>query len=75
MIDITNSFSLTDFQRNAKEFLEFLNRDRKPILLTVNGRVQAVVIDPTTFQIFMDDLSEAARAERRGTESDVRDGR
>jgi PHD/YefM family antitoxin component YafN of YafNO toxin-antitoxin module len=50
MADITNSHSLTDFQRNAKSFIDGLNESKEPLLLTVNGRVQAVLVDPVTFQ-------------------------
>jgi PHD/YefM family antitoxin component YafN of YafNO toxin-antitoxin module len=50
MADITNSSSLTDFQRNAREFIQGLNDSKVPLLLTVNGKVQAVLVDPATYQ-------------------------
>lgn len=50
MADLTNSHSLTDFQRNAKGFIEGLNETKQPVLLTVNGKVQAVLVDPATYQ-------------------------
>jgi prevent-host-death family protein len=50
MIDITNSHSLTDFQRNAKGLINGLNESREPLLITVNGKVQAVLIDPNSYQ-------------------------
>lgn len=50
MTNLTNSHSLTDFQRNARAYIEGLNESKEPMLLTVNGRVQAVVIDPVTYQ-------------------------
>ena len=50
MADLTNSHSLTDFQRNARGFIEGLNQTKQPVLLTVNGKVQAVLVDPVTFQ-------------------------
>ena len=50
MADLTNSHSLTDFQRNARGFIEGLNQTKQPMLLTVNGKVQAVLVDPATFQ-------------------------
>jgi PHD/YefM family antitoxin component YafN of YafNO toxin-antitoxin module len=52
MINLANSRSLTDFQRNARSFLEGINRTREPLLLTVNGQVQAVMLDPETFRAF-----------------------
>ena len=50
MADLTNSHSLTDFQRNARSFIAGLNETKEPLLLTVNGKVQAVLVDPVTFK-------------------------
>jgi PHD/YefM family antitoxin component YafN of YafNO toxin-antitoxin module len=50
MANLTNSHSLTAFQRNARGFIEGLNETKEPLLLTVNGSVQAVVVDPQTYQ-------------------------
>ena len=60
MIDITNSHSLTDFQRNAKGFIDGINDTKQPLLLTVNGKVQAVLVDPATYQ----DMEERLEKER-----------
>jgi PHD/YefM family antitoxin component YafN of YafNO toxin-antitoxin module len=49
-MDLTNSFSLTEFQRNAKGFIDGMNETREPVLLTVNGKVQAVLVDPVSYQ-------------------------
>ena len=50
MADLTNSHSLTDFQRNARSFIEGINESKEPMLLTVNGKVQAVLVDPASYQ-------------------------
>lgn len=50
-MNLTNSHSLTDFQRNARSFIEGLNETKEPLLLTVNGKVQAVLVDPGSFQL------------------------
>lgn len=50
MINLSNSHSLTDFQRNARSFIDGLNKSKEPLLITVNGKVQAVLVDPETFQ-------------------------
>lgn len=60
MINLSNSRSLTDFQRNARSFIEGLNDTKEPLLLTVNGKVEAVLLDPATFQ----ELEENAERER-----------
>lgn len=68
MADLTNSHSLTDFQRNARAFIDGLNQTREPVLLTVNGKVQAVLLDPVTFQ------QMEARFERERFIAEVREG-
>jgi prevent-host-death family protein len=60
MVNLTNSHSLTEFQRNAKGFIEGLNENKEPLLLTVNGKVQAVLVDPAKYQE-MEDLLERER--------------
>ncbi len=56
MANITNSHSLSDFQRNAKGYIEGLNETREPMLITVNGKVQAVLVDPISFQQMEENL-------------------
>jgi len=76
MTNLTNSHSLTTFQRNARGFIEGINQTREPLLLTVNGTVQAVVVDPVTFQEYEKDMEHkkllAAIAEG---ERDIQEGR
>ena len=76
MANLTNSHSLTTFQRNARGFIEGINQTREPLLLTVNGTVQAVLVDPVTFQEYEKDMEHkrllAAIAEG---ERDVQEGR
>lgn len=48
--DLNNSHSLTEFQRNARDFIEGINANKEPVLITVNGKVEAVLVDPVTFQ-------------------------
>lgn len=56
MANLSNSHSLSDFQRNAKGFIEGLNQSKEPLLLTVNGKVQAVLVDPSSYQKMEDSL-------------------
>jgi len=76
MIDVRQIRSLSEFQRNAREFLKKLAIDRSPIVLTVNGKAEAVVLDPATFQALTDSayLPHFEREIRKGIE-DVRAGR
>lgn len=58
MADLTNSSSLTDFQRNARTYIENINQTHEPMLLTVNGKVQAILVDPVTYQQTEDQLEK-----------------
>ena len=76
MTNLTNSHSLTEFQRNAKGFIDGLNQSKEPMLLTVNGKVQAVLVDPVSYQE-MEDLMERNRfiAAILEGEKDIEEGR
>jgi prevent-host-death family protein len=42
--------SVTDVKRNTKEILEQIHRTRRPVVVTVNGRADAVLVDAETYQ-------------------------
>ena len=51
VLDITsNTQSLTTFTRRPGEFMKQLKKSKRPILLTVNGKAQAVVQDAEAYQ-------------------------
>jgi prevent-host-death family protein len=60
MATLTNSHSLSDFQRNARSFLKGVNDTKEPLLLTVNGKIQGVLLDPETYQQ-LEELQERER--------------
>ena len=60
MLTLTNSHSLSDFQRNARSFLQDINEKKEPLILTVNGKIQGVLVDPETYQ-HMEEMQERAR--------------
>ena len=68
MIDVRDIHSLSDFQRNTKEFLLQIKRTRNPIVLTVNGKSEIVVQDAESFQLMAERLerAEASTAIQRG---------
>jgi len=70
MVQLANVHPLTDFLRNAKAHLKRL-RKGGPLVLTVNGRVAAVLDSPDSYQKLMEaqDRMEASEAIRRGLES------
>jgi prevent-host-death family protein len=67
VLDITKDIqSLTAFRRNSGEFLRQLKRSKRPVVLTVNGKAEAVVQDAEAYQRLLDiaaraDIYEAIR--------------
>ncbi len=60
MIDITKDIQpLTTFRNNSVKFMKRLKKTRRPIILTVNGKPEAVVQDPAAYQRLLD-LAAAA---------------
>ena len=68
MIDLNEVYSLTEFQRNAKDHIERMNRTGKPQVLTINGKAALVVQDAASYQRLLDDLErlETIAAIQRG---------
>lgn len=54
--DLNEVHSLTEFQRNAKEHISRIKKSRRPIVLTVNGRKEAIVQDAKSYQELLDTL-------------------
>ena len=68
MIDLTNIHSLTDFQRNAKQFVQHTKETQKPLVLTVDGKAEVVVLDAEAYQRLIERLeyAESVVALRQG---------
>jgi PHD/YefM family antitoxin component YafN of YafNO toxin-antitoxin module len=49
-----DTYSLTDFKQNAKEHLVRLRATGRPEVLTVNGKAEAVVMTPETYDRLLD---------------------
>ena len=68
--------SLTNFRRNSAKFLRHLKKSKRPMVLTVNGKAEAVVQDAESYQRL---LNIAARADvfeaLRQSEDDIAHGR
>jgi prevent-host-death family protein len=77
MIDITKDIQpLTTFRNNSVKFMKRLKKTRRPIILTVNGKPEAVVQDPAAYQRLLD-LAAAADVNegiRQGLE-EIRQGK
>jgi len=77
MFDITKDIqSLTAFRRNSGQFLKHLRKSRRPLVLTVRGKAQAVVQDAQAYQRLLDTAARADvhEAIRQGLD-DVAQGR
>src|ERR1039457_6435116 len=70
MIDLREVRSITEFQRNIKDYVGRLKENKTPLVLTVNGRAELVVQDAESYQIILErlDRAETLAAIRRGME-------
>ena len=55
-INLEDIQTLTDFKRNAKEYVERIKATKSPLVLTVNGKAEVVVHVARAFQEMMDRL-------------------
>jgi PHD/YefM family antitoxin component YafN of YafNO toxin-antitoxin module len=76
LIRTPNIQSLTEFQRSSKATLASLKRSGEPLVLTVNGRAEAILQDAAAYQRLLDrlDRMEIMEGIRRGL-ADARAGR
>ena len=77
MLDITKDIqSLTTFRRCSGDFMKHLKKSKRPIVLTVNGKAQAIVQDAEAYQRLLDIAAraDAGEAIRQGLD-DVAHGR
>jgi PHD/YefM family antitoxin component YafN of YafNO toxin-antitoxin module len=63
MLDITKDIqSLTTFRRRSGDFMKQLKKSKRPVVLTVKGKAEALVQDAGAYQRLLD---IAARADAR----------
>lgn len=55
-INLKNIQTLTDFKRNAKDYVEQIKFTKSPLMLTVNGKAEVVVHEAQAFQQMIDQL-------------------
>ena len=76
-IDITKDIQpLTTFRNNSVKFMQRLKKTRRPIILTVNGKPEAVIQSAAEYQRLLNlaALGSEEEAIRQGLE-DMREGR
>ena len=62
MLDAREIYPLSDFQRNARLFIEQMHESHKPIVLTVNGKAAVIMQDADSYQELLDELALARSA-------------
>ena len=66
MIDISQDiYSLTSFKRDTVGLMKRIKKTRRPHVLTVKGKAEAVIMDPVVYQRLADRL-DAVEGIRRG---------
>jgi PHD/YefM family antitoxin component YafN of YafNO toxin-antitoxin module len=64
MLDITKDIqSLTTFRRRSGEFLKQLKKSKRPLVLTVKGKAEAIVQDAQAYQRLLDIAAQADAVE------------
>lgn len=68
ILDLREVRSVTDFQRNLKDYVGRLKGRKSPLVLTVNGRAELIVQDAESYQALLDrlDRAETVAAIRQG---------
>jgi prevent-host-death family protein len=71
MIDLQDIESLTAFKRNTNQYVKRLKKSRSPLILTVNGKAELVVVDAKSFQAILAKIEyvETVEAIKEGIES------
>jgi PHD/YefM family antitoxin component YafN of YafNO toxin-antitoxin module len=59
MIDLREVRSVTEFQRNVRQYAGRLKQKKTPLVLTINGRAELVVQDAESYQELLDRLDRA----------------
>lgn len=65
--------SVTELKRNTRQILDHMHKTGRPVILTVNGKADAVLIDAKTFEKHLK-ASNLARLLAQG-EEDIAAGR
>ncbi len=66
MIDVTQDIhSLTTFKRNSSGLMKRMRKTGRPLVLTVNGKAEAVLLDAKDYQHVADQLDAIANIRQR----------
>ena len=68
MIDVTQDIhSLTTFKRNSSGLMKRMKKTGRPLVLTIKGKAEAVLLDAATYQEVADHLDAVAGIRRRSS--------
>ena len=66
MINVAQDIhSLTTFKRKSSSLMKKMKKTGRPLVLTINGKAEAIVLDPAAYQQVADQL-DAIASIRRG---------
>jgi len=68
-----NVVSLSDFKNKASKMVNEIRSSRRPVVITQNGKAAAVLISPSDYDLFSEQM-RFVESVKRGLE-DVKDGR
>lgn len=71
MVHLDDIYSLSDFQRNARQHIQRLKETGRPEVLTVNGKAEIVIQDADSYQRLLELLERMETIEgiQKGLES------
>ena len=76
MIDVTKDIhSLTTFKRNSSGLMKRMKKTGRPLVLTVNGKAEAVLLDASAYQDVADHLHAVASVRRGLAQAHKGEGR
>jgi len=74
MINVSRDIhSMTSFKRNTRGMMKLMKKSRRPLVLTVKGKAEAVLLDPVVYQR-LSEYQDTVEGIRRGLR-DVKAGR
>ena len=67
MVDLKDIHPLTAFKRNTTAYMKQLKQSRNPLVLTVNGKAEMVVLDAESYQDILDRIEyvETVKAQQQ----------
>jgi PHD/YefM family antitoxin component YafN of YafNO toxin-antitoxin module len=65
MINVAEDIhSFTTFKRSSTDLMKRMKKTGRPLVLTINGKAEAVLLDPAVYQIVADQLDAVMRIRR-----------